>query len=189
MLSCPLDITVPNDLNFAGAVVNYPATTYVGNCGSVSSSPASGSFFPLGVNPVTTTASRLDSTSDSCMFNITVNDTQFPTVSAATVDRSVLWPPEHQMVSINVRYTATDNDSVACSLSVTSNEPINGLGDGDKAPDWSILDDHNLLLRSERSGLGKGRVYTIAVTCADPAGNTVVRTVNVSVPFSQKGKQ
>ena len=87
MLSCPMNITVPNDPDQAGATLNYPATTYSGNCGTVSSSHASGSFFALGSSPVTTTARRLDSSFDSCIFNITVNDTQFPTVSTPTVER------------------------------------------------------------------------------------------------------
>ncbi len=90
------------------------------------------------------------------------------------------------MIPITVNYTAVDNCSVDCSLSVTSNEPINGLGDGDTAPDWQVVDAHHLLLRSERSGKGKGRTYTITVTCADPAGNRTVRTVTVKVPMSQK---
>jgi len=186
MLSCPLDITVPNDHDQAGAVVSYPATTYSGNCGHVSTSPASGSFFHIGQTPVTTTATRLDSSFDSCIFNINVQDAQFPTVSIPTVDKPTLWPPEHQLIDETVSYTATDNDSVACTLSVASNEAINGLGDGDTAPDWIIGDDHHLQLRSERSGKGRGRVYTITVTCADPSGNTTTRTVSVSVPFSQK---
>jgi hypothetical protein len=47
------------------------------------------------------------------------------------------------------------------------------------------VDAHHLLLRSERSGKGSGRTYTITVTCTDPAGHTVVRTTTVVVPKSQ----
>jgi hypothetical protein len=186
-LTCPMDITVPNDFDFAGAIVNYPMTTFTGNCGRLSSSPASGSFFPIGLNPVTVTATRLDGSSNACMFNIRVNDVQPPTVSVPTVDKPTLFPPNHEMIPITVNYTAADNNSVSCTLSVTSNEPINGLGDGDTAPDWTIIDAHHLLLRAERSGKGTGRIYTIKVTCADPAGNTVIRTVTVKVPLNQKG--
>jgi hypothetical protein len=124
----------------------------------------------------------------SCSFTVTVNDTQAPAVSAATVDKPSLWPPDHQMETVTVNYTATDNCSVNCVLSVTSNEPINGLGDGDASPDWIIVDAHHVQLRSERGGLGNGRIYTITVTCSDPAGNTVVRTVTVRVPKNQSGK-
>jgi len=89
------------------------------------------------------------------------------------------------MIPVTVNYTATDNCSVGCVLSVSSNEPINGLGDGDTAPDWQVVDAHHVLLRSERSGKGSGRTYTITVTCTDPAGHTVVRTTTVVVPKSQ----
>jgi hypothetical protein len=184
-----MDITVPNDLDAAGAIVTYPATTYTGNCGMVSTSPVSGSFFPLGINPVTTTATRRDSSFDSCIFHITVNDVQPPTVSTPTVDISTLWPPNHQMVPIVVSYTASDNDSVSCSLSVTSNEPINGQGDGDTAPDWLIVDAHNLSLRAERAApKGSGRIYTINATCVDPAGNSTSKNTTVRVPLNQKGR-
>jgi hypothetical protein len=187
VISCPADIgPVPNDPGLCSAVVSYPAPTYTGNCGVVTASQASGTSFPVGTTTVTVTGTRYDgTTADSCSFDVTVNDTELPVVSAATASPRVLWPPDHQMIPITVNYTATDNCSVGCVLTVTSNEAINGLGDGDTAPDWQIVDAHHLLLRSERSGKGSGRTYTITVTCTDPAGHTVVRTTTVVVPKSQ----
>ena len=188
VLSCPANITVSNDPGQCGAIVNYPTPTYTGNCGVVTSSPASGSFFPVGTTTVVVTGQRLDGTSDTCSFTVRVNDTEPPAVSAATVDKPSLWPPLHQMEAVTVNYTATDNCGVNCTLSVTSNEPINGLGDGDAAPDWVIVDAHHVLLRAERSGKGNGRIYTITVTCVDGSGNTVVKTVTVQVPKNQTDK-
>jgi hypothetical protein len=186
-LSCPSNISVSNDPGVCGAVVTFATATETGNCGGViTSDHNSGDTFPVGTTTVTFTDTRLDGTTATCSFDITVNDTEPPVVSAATVDTPTLWPPNHQMVPITVNYTATDNCTVNCVLTVTSNEPINGLGDGDTAPDWQVIDAHHLLLRSERSGKGSGRIYTITVTCTDPAGNQVVRTVTVSVPHSQK---
>ena len=183
-LSCPTDITVPNDAGQCGAVVTYPTPSFTGNCGTVTTSQASGTFFPVGTTTVTVTGLRLDGTSDTCTFNVTVNDTEPPQVSAATVDRPILWPANHQMEMVTVNYTATDNCSVNCVLSVTSSEPSNGLGDGDTSPDWEVVDAHHVRLRAERSGAGTGRVYTITVTCTDLSGNTVVRSVTVRVPRS-----
>ena len=183
-LSCPANITVPNDPGQCGANVSFTIPAFTGNCGTVTASPASGSFFPVGTTTVVVTGRRLDGTTDTCSFTVTVQDAEFPVVSAATVDKPTLWPPNHQMEPVTVNYTATDNCGVNCVLSVTSNEPENGLGDGDLAPDWVIIDAHHLLLRSERSGKGTGRVYTITVTCKDAANNTVVKTVTVQVPRS-----
>jgi photosystem II stability/assembly factor-like uncharacterized protein len=184
-LMCPADIEVDNDDGACGANVSYPVPAYTGNCGVVTVSHPSGSFFPVGTTTVTVTGTRLDGSTDSCTFDITVKDTDPPTVSAATVDKSSLWPANHQMVDVTVNYTSSDNCPAGCTLSVTSNEPINGLGDGDTAPDWEVVDAHHVRLRAERSGKGSGRTYTITVTCSDASGNTVVRTATVTVPKSQ----
>jgi hypothetical protein len=65
---------------------------------------------------------------------------------------------------------------------VSSNEPINGLGDGDVAPDWIVIDAHHVRLRAERSGKGNGRIYTITITCTDANGNSTSQNVTVSIP-------
>ena len=102
------------------------------------------------------------------------------------LNRNVLWPANHEMTDVTVDYSTTNNcGPVTCTLSVASNEPINGTGDGDSAPDWEIIDEHHLRLRAERAGNGSGRVYTITITCSDRSGSSVSRTVTVTVPISQ----
>jgi hypothetical protein len=87
------------------------------------------------------------------------------------------------MVDITISYTTADNcGGVNCSLSVTSNEPIDGTGDGDTSPDWEVVDAHHVRLRAERAGVGDGRIYTITITCTDDAGNSTSTSVTVSVP-------
>ncbi|MET0624294.1 MAG: HYR domain-containing protein [Pyrinomonadaceae bacterium] len=184
-LTCPSDIEVNNDPGTCGAVVNYPMPTYTGNCGTVTTSHPSGSTFPVGTTTVTVTGTRLDGTTESCSFDITVKDTAPPTMSAVTVDKPSLWPPNHQMVDVTVNYTSADNCGAGCTLGVTSNEPTNGLGDGDTPNDWEVVDAHHVRLRAERAGKGSGRTYTITVTCTDAAGNAVVRTATVRVPKNQ----
>jgi hypothetical protein len=56
-------------------------------------------------------------------------------------------------------------------VSVHSNQPVNGLGDGDTAPDWEFVGPLVLRLRAERSGEAGDRVYTIYVRFADAVGN------------------
>jgi hypothetical protein len=70
-------------------------------------------------------------------------------------------------------------------VGATSNEPENGLGDGDTVPDWQIVDEHSVLLRAERSGRGAGRVYTVTIQGVDAAGNIVLGSVQVTVPRSR----
>ena len=60
-------------------------------------------------------------------------------------------------------------------MSVTSNEPDNGLGDGDTSNDISGAglgtDDRSVQVRAERSGTGTGRVYTFVYRVTDSSGN------------------
>jgi hypothetical protein len=77
VVTCPANITRSNDPNQCGAVVTYPAPTTTGTCGTVTCSPASGSFFPKGTTTVTCTPA----TGPACTFTVTVNDTQPPTIT------------------------------------------------------------------------------------------------------------
>src|SRR5689334_22654737 len=78
-ITTPTNITKANDPNQAGAVTNYPAPTTTGTCNTITCSPASGSFFPLGTTMVTCSATTTPVTKAS--FLVTVNDTQPPTVT------------------------------------------------------------------------------------------------------------
>jgi hypothetical protein len=77
--------------------------------------------------------------------------------------------------------------------SITSNEPDDGKGDGHTTNDIQAanfgFNDNQFRLRSERSGLGDGRVYTIVYTATDCAGNEASDTAYVRVPHSQSGGQ
>ena len=94
------------------------------------------------------------------------------------------------MVPITIAVGASDvvDAEPVCSVtSVSSNEPVSGTGQGDTGPDWTVTGALNLNLRAERAGHGSGRVYTIAIVCADQAGNTSTTSVRVTVPHD-KGK-
>jgi len=71
---------------------------------------------------------------------------------------------------------------------VTSNEPVNGTGDGDQEPDWEITGPLTVNLRAERAGTGSGRVYTLTVQCSDDSGNSSTGSVAVTVPHDQGKK-
>jgi uncharacterized repeat protein (TIGR01451 family) len=128
-----------------------------------------------------------DTTNDSATATTTVSNPP-PTITNATADPSLLWPPNHRMVNVTVSYDVTDNCPLppnSCTLSVTSNEPVDGKGDGHTSPDWIVLDDHHVLLRAERAGNGNGRIYTITITCTDSGGNSSNEQVEVTVPHDR----
>lgn len=187
-LTCPDDIVVSNDSGMCGAVVDFSATV-AGSCGVVTYSHQPGSFFPVGTTIVTATATRQDGSTQSCTFNVTVNDTEGPPVGPVSASPNSLWPPNHQLRNVTLTYNVgVDNcgGAVTCVVSsVTSNEPENGTDDGDTAPDWVIVSPTLVRLRSERSGVGTGRIYTITVRCTDARGNHTFRTTTVTVPLSQ----
>ena len=111
-------------------------------------------------------------------FDVTVDpchpDVTAPVISSVSANPSTLWAPNHKMNAVTVTTVASDNCGGApvCRIvSASSNEPDNGKGDGNTTGDEQITGANTLLLRSERSGLGSGRVYTIGVSCTDAAGN------------------
>src|SRR5262249_53415597 len=82
--TCPANIVKSNDQNQCGAVVTYTAIAS-DNCpgATVSCSPPTGNFFPVGTTTVTCTASDAspNSPNSTCTFTITVNDTQPPVIT------------------------------------------------------------------------------------------------------------
>jgi hypothetical protein len=121
----------------------------------------------------------------TCTFPVTVVDQQAPVVTNLSATPSMLWPANHTMVDVTVGFDISDNCSGVCTLTVSSNESTNGAGDGNTSPDWNVIDLHHVQLRAERSGGGNGRIYTLKLTCTDPAGNATVKTTTVVVPHNQ----
>jgi uncharacterized repeat protein (TIGR01451 family) len=137
---------------------------------------------------VSTTASSADDVNavDNGSSDTFVVSNPAPVISGVSVDNMVLWPADHRMQDVQVSYTVSDNCGTAkVTLSVTSNEPANGLGDGDTGPDWEVVGPNAVRLRAERSARGSGRVYTITITATDSAGNASTQTVNVTVPHNR----
>ena len=191
-IQCPNTIYVENSPGICGAYVNYPEVFPAVNCGgdgvslTQTSGLPSGSFFPVGV----TTNSFLltNSTGDvaTCNFNIIVLDTESPVISGVSDYFEPLWPPNHKMVQVPIDYSVIDNcGTTTAELFITSNEPENGLGDGDQTPDWEILDEHNVLLRAERSGNGTGREYYITIKSYDDSSCTSLDSHDLSVIFEE----
>lgn len=110
-----------------------------------------------------------------------------PAVSGASASPSVLWPPNHKMVDVTINY-AVQNCAAGgtCTLSVSSNEPVDSIGDGHTVPDWEVIDSTHVRVRAERSGALTGRIYTITITCTDLLGQTSQTSVTVTVPHDRR---
>jgi uncharacterized repeat protein (TIGR01451 family) len=111
-LDCPEDVNAVANTTEGGqrgAHVSFPPTTSVGDCGTVTTTPASGDFFPVGTTTVTSTS---ELNGGSCSFTVTVEDqgTNPPTITCpgnktANADSSVCF------VSVAVgTATATGNN-------------------------------------------------------------------------------
>ena len=75
-------------------------------------------------------------------------------------------------------------------MNVYQDEPVNGTGDGDSAPDAALLtstQNDKVLIRAERAGNGNGRVYHIDFTAFD-GYETCSGSVQVAVPPSRNGE-
>ncbi len=188
---CPADVVQGNDPGACSAVVSYPPPSVSDNCPGVTAAcvPPSGSVFPVGVNPIECTAVDSGGATSSCTFIATVLDAESPVIASVTASPDSLWPPNHKMVPVDFGVSVTDNCDAApvCAISaVTSNEPVNGAGDGNTAPDWLIRGPFRVDLRAERAGGGSGRIYTNTMTCSDAATNTTSANATVRVPHDRR---
>ncbi len=145
-------------------------------------------LFPVGTATAVLFSTQDDSSNAaSCSANVTVVDTTPPVVGAVTASPNVLTPYTHKLVPVTVTAEVSDlcDATASCEIyQVTSDEAINGPGDGSTLPDYVITGPLTVQLRSERDGRGDGRVYTIHVRCTDDYGNVSTKTVDVVVPHN-----
>jgi len=140
---------------------------------------------PLGARTFTLTVNDGHGGTSTDTVTATVRDTTAPAIASVAASPNLLSPPNHKMVPVTLTVSSADlvDPGPVCTIaSVSSNEPIDGLGDGDTAPDWEVLTGLSLNLRAERAGNGTGRIYRIAVSCVDASGNAATATATVLVP-------
>lgn len=168
-----------------GDVLTYTWTNTFGTA----SGPTPTVTLPLGVHTITLTVSDGNGGTASDTVVVTVVDTTPPVIGPITPSPATLWPPNHRFVPIIVAVVVSDvcDAQATCRVvSVSSNEPVDDVGDGHTTPDWQITGDLTLELRAERSGPGSGRVYSITVACEDASGNTAQGSTAVTVAHDQR---
>lgn len=123
-----------------------------------------------------------------CEQLITVDDNVAPQINGLSLSQYSLWAPDHKMRDIIVNYNIVDNcvSSPNVTISITSNEPVNGTADGDTDPDWQVIDLHHIKLRAERASNGNGRIYTVTITVNDGCNPPVSQSKQVFVAHNIK---
>lgn len=119
-------------------------------------------------------------------FKLAPNCTN-PLITSVSATPSVISPPNHNLVpiTVSVEATAVCGPPVCKIVSITSDEPNDGRGDGATSGDASISGDLTAVVRAERSGGFSGRTYTLNVECSDTAGNKTRNAARVFVPHDQ----
>lgn len=109
-LTCPNDITVTDEDGNGSEVVTFSAPQTSGNCGTVTSTPASGSTFAVGT---TTVRSRTADGSAECSFSITVRPKPADSVEPAV---QVIAPNGGETITagdqVTITWTSSDNVAV-----------------------------------------------------------------------------
>jgi hypothetical protein len=124
---------------------------------------------------------------DAVVVGLDSCDEIAPTLEVS-VTPDVLWPPNHKYVDVEATIAADDDFDASPEVtlvSVTSNEPDDGQGDGNTVDDAVIVDDDTFSVRAERDGGGSGRVYTATFRAQDACGNATTATATVRVPLSR----
>jgi len=179
-------ILTPADFAAANQVGGEPAPAAPGT-------PESFTFCGLPTGPVYVALVSIDyffNVSDMTTTMVNCTENEPPDCSQAAPSLDELWPPDHQFIPVSILgVTDPDGDPITIVIDgVTQDEETNTLGDGNFCPD-AMIADGLCELRSERSGLGNGRVYAINFTAYDDDGANCSGTVYVCVPHSQSPHQ
>jgi len=119
---------------------------------------------------------------------VIVQDT-IPPEFSLSVTPDTLWPANHKMVEITPSWEVSDNCDEwpeVTLVSISSSEADDSKGDGHTKDDIKIGKDGTIYLRAERSGAGKGRIYTITYQAVDDSGNITLKTATVTVPHDHR---
>jgi len=111
-----------------------------------------------------------------------------PDCANAYAEPMYLWSPNHKFQKIQIK-GVTDPEGSPVNIkiaSITQDEPVSGLGDGDKVPDGIIENETTAWVRAERSGDGNGRVYEIKFIASDAEGGSSIGSVNVMVQLNKE---
>jgi hypothetical protein len=182
VITCPANVTVPNDPDQCGAVVTYPNATATDNCDSkpagplvnapaqvaANCSPASGSFFPVGTTTVTCTASddSPNSPDSTCTFVVTVTNAapvltygspQTAQVGQTTNINPATGPTDTNLDIISV---LSINPPLGASISVNNATGVVTVGSTSQAGTYVVT-----IRATDKCGVGTNATFTLQVVC------------------------
>ena len=111
LAGCPGDISQGNDPGACGAIVEFELLPTTDNCPGATSEadPPSGSFFPVGVTVVVVTATDAAENTNTCTFEVVVEDTEDPVVTCPEVDNPYSAEAGKCFAELSFAAEATDN--------------------------------------------------------------------------------
>jgi subtilisin-like proprotein convertase family protein len=175
-ITCPGSILVSNDAGQCGAAVAYKNPVTSDNCGSAGldhiSGSLSGSFFPTGTTTVQWMATDAANNTKTCTFDITVSDTQPPSITCPAQQTRNADPGVCTALTTYPAPTVSDNctatsPTVAYSFSGATLTPgyLAGTGSG-SAFNKGIT---TVALRAtDQNGLTRSCTFRVIVTDAQP---------------------
>lgn len=158
-----------------------------------STDPVTIALFPNGVHCVTLEVRDPSGHIDRESITVTVQDSAPPLLTVNLCPR-LLWPPNHQMKTIEAEVEAQDLcGEVTCLtlVSIVSNQPdysneCNGDIPNDIQNATFGTPDLKFKLRAERDPLLGDRYYTVTYQATDDSGNQALVSVDVIVPRDEE---
>jgi hypothetical protein len=143
-LACPLNLTVAANTTQGGqdgAIVNFAGDIEsTGDCGTVTSSPASGSFFALGTTTVNVSSATGGGT---CSFTITVTQTAAPTITCAA-DQTATTSGNSNEASVTINTpSATGNNVQVTGVRNDNRSLSDGYPVGTTTITWTARECNN----------------------------------------------
>ncbi|MBL4704546.1 MAG: HYR domain-containing protein, partial [Flavobacteriales bacterium] len=171
LVSCPANISQGNDVGVCDAVVTWTPPTMIDNCtgGSITSTHNSGDTFIVGTTTVTYTATDGAGNTGTCSFDVTVNDTEAPVITACAPDTDVTADANCQ-ASIG-EYSSMVVASDLCSSITVTQSPAAG----------SVITDTTVVTLTVSDAAGNTTTCTFNANLVDITSPTIACPINDSV--------
>jgi hypothetical protein len=139
--------------------------------------------YASGGSKAITVSVRDDDAAGTAAVTIVINSP--PSCAAVAPDPASLSPANHELRLVTLSgATDPDGDPVTLGVTgVTQDEPVDGVADGNTAPDGALVPTHadQVRLRAERASTGDGRVYRVAFAASDGRGGNCTGIARVTV--------